>query len=752
MKAHRTSVVKLRRPSGVFAGLFVILAMLAAPATAAVDTQPVTAVILVDESGSLSPAAVAAERDAAAALVSSDLSKRSKFMIAGFGSANRPGQSAVTAYCDFVVTSNRAARERLVQCANSIHARKPSEGNDTDHAKAIQFALEHLRGQRGVPAIFLLTDGVLDVQNSPDYGRRPERRTAEAQRRVSEVLLPEARRRGVQVRPLGFGNASRPALDAFAAGGAGVNRRCSGGRPRAVIVHDIAEVIHGLVTSLGGVRCGAVGPPNTGTLGRGGSTKLKVKIPAIATDGAITVVKGDPSFQVDVYQPNGDPTPENGTVNGQTFERSGRTARVESVQITNPIPGDWTVKVSDPRNRASSTRVTTFAIWEGVLQASLVDSPVLPIPGRDIDVQVHVLARNGVLTGDDLDGVKAEAQAFGSFGRVPIPLRLTDGSAFKGRFPLPADAKGALRIEARVSGPGVSSDVRVDPLKIQTSNYVFGDFDLSIPRELHAGDVIHGSITTTNQGPPRAGALQLGEFSPGTLVTLDSSLDRIPAGKQRFPFTITVSKRSKAGSIYAQVVLVADKGEPLSKAAVDTKVVEPPPIPTWVLILAACCLVALLALGFFLWRRRQAKRARTDTRRLVVTLLNGTGESSASRLGPEGGSRWKPRRTIVLYDNDGAKELLDERTGAGRGQEFVIERDRSDVTVRSDDAVWEGQLATPLVVAENVRLTVSEENGLGDLPENEQAGAPYGGAEDTFGDAGEPEPVDPAETQTSDWD
>jgi hypothetical protein len=727
--------------------------MLAGPATAAVDTQPVTAVILVDESGSLSPAAVAAERDAAAALVSSDLSKRSRFMIAGFGSANRSGQSAVTPYCDFVVTGNRAARERLVQCANRIHARKPSEGYDTDHAKAIQFALERLRGQSGAPAIFLLTDGLLDVSNSPDYGRNPARRIEEAQRRLNEVLLPQARRRGIQIRPLGFGDASRPALDAFAAGGAGVNRRCSGSaRPRAVIVRDIAEVIHGLVTSLGGVRCGAVGPPNTGTLGRGESTELKVKIPAIATDGAITVVKGDPSFQVDVYQPNGDPTPENGTVNGQTFERSGRTARVESVQITNPIPGDWTVKVSDPRNRASSTRVTTFAIWEGALQASVVSSPVSPIPGRDIAVQVHVLARNGVLTGDDLDGVKAQAQAFGSFGRVPIPLRLTDGSAFKGKFPLPADARGALRIEARVSGPGVSSDVRVEPLKIQTSNIVFGEFDLAVPRELHAGDVIHGSITTENQGPARAGALRLGEFSPGALVTLDSSIERIPSGKQRFPFTVTVSKRSKAGPIYAQVVLVTDKGEPLSKAAVSTKVVEPPLVPTWVLILAACCLAGLVALGLLLWRRRDAKRARTDTRRLAVTLLNGTGET-ASRLGPEGGGRWKPQRTVVLYDNDGTKELLDERTGAGRGDQLVIERNGSEVTIRSQEgALWEGRLATPLAIQESIALTVSEENGSGGLSEDEQLGAPYGDSEYTSGDTGGPDQVNPSDTQTSEWD
>jgi hypothetical protein len=727
------------RAKALLLPLIVILGVVATPAAAAVETQPVTGVILVDESGSLSPASVAAERDAAAALVSSDLSNRSKFLIAGFGSANRPGQSAIKRYCDFILTSDRAARERLVQCTNGIHARKPSEGNDTDHAKAIQFALEHLQGQSGVPAIFLLTDGTLDVHNSPDYGRRPERRTAEAQRRLSQELLPEARQRDVQIRPLGFGNASRTALDAFAAGGAGINRRCSGnGAPRAVIVHDIADVIHGLVTSLGGVRCGAVGPPSSGTLGRGAATKLKVDIPAIATDGAITVVKGDPSFRVDVYQPNGDPTPESGTVKGQTFERSGRAGRVESVQITNPIPGAWTIKVSDPRHRASSSRVTAFAIWEGALQASLVESPVLPIPGRDINVQVHVLARSGVLTGHGLDGVKAEAQAFGSFGRVPIPLHLANGSAFTGRFSLPADAKGALRIEARVSGPGVSSDRRVDPLKIQTSNYVWGDFTLSVPHEIHAGDVIHGSVTTTNQGPARAGSLRLGEFSNGALVTLDSSLNRIPSGKQSFPFTVRVSKRSKLGPIYTQIVLVTDKGEPLSKTALDSTVTEVPPGPPWLIIAVALCLLGLLVLAFFLRRRRDAMRTRTDTRRLAVELLNGAAETP-SRLAPEGGERWQPLRVVVLYDDGGTKQLLDGVTGAGRGEELIIRRNGSDVTVRSEGgAVAEGRLDTPLAVSDDVHLRVFEDNGLGGEP---------GEDEELYGNGyNPPAPADAVET------
>lgn len=670
----------------VFTGLFLLaLASFVVPtASAAVgdeDKQPITAVVLVDESGSLDPAAVASERDAAAALVSSDLSKRSKFLVAGFGSTNRPSQTAVKPYCDFITTTSRIARDRLVSCANQVRIRKPAEGNDTDHAKAIQFALERLSGETvGTPVIFLLTDGVLDVRRSPSYGRVPGRRNAEAMRRLTQQLLPTARARDTQIWPLGFGSAvSKPSLDRFAAGGAGASTLCPASRasrPHATVVKTTGQVIHSLVAALGAARCGAVGPSRPGSLDGDETTSLTVAIPPIATDGAITVVKSNPRFRVDFYTPRDEAVPSNGTLSdGSAFERSGQSGRVESLHITDPVPGKWTVKVSDPLGRASHAGVSAFAVWEGALQASLFVSPVQPIPGRSEQVEVRVLSRDDVITGSVLKSVHVDARASAAFGSIPVPLKLdTRDGVFRGSFNIPADAPdGPIRIAARVRGNGVASDRRVDTVTIDRSKIIEATFDLDAPREIHPGAVIHGQVTTDNPATPRTGTLVLGDHSRGALLTLQADIGQIPTGTQRFPFTVKVDQDTPLAKLYATLYLVVDGTTKVSGASLDTNVTPVPPFPWWKVILAgALALLLLGGAGAFAWRgRRRRSDEASDIRGLVATLSRDS--RVLSSIEADGGASPRPRFEMYLDLDEDHPHLRSIDMG-GMGERIVVTR------------------------------------------------------------------------------
>lgn len=173
-------------------GLVLAFSPCAFGSTKKVGVAPIRAVIIADESGSLDQQAVANERNAAALLALSDLSPRSQFAVDGFGSSNGPGQTAVVTYCGFITVSGHTARERLADCAQKIHARTLKEGNDTDHAAALRAAVSQLKHTppTQTPVIFLMTDGVLDVSHSPQYGKRASQRDAEARRPSGRRSFP----------------------------------------------------------------------------------------------------------------------------------------------------------------------------------------------------------------------------------------------------------------------------------------------------------------------------------------------------------------------------------------------------------------------------------------------------------------------------------------------------------------------------------------------------------------------------------
>jgi VWA domain-containing protein len=646
---------------------------------AAANAEPpsgvsVEGVVLADESGSITQAGVDAERDAAAALVESDPSPGSRFMIAGFGSQNAPGQRAVVPYCNFITTASPSARASLANCARQISPRTKAEGWDTDQAAAIQFALEQLAHRPGlVPVIFLLTDGRLDVHNSPSYGRVTTDRTPEALRRLTQEILPLAKTREVQVWPLGFGPlATYASLEPFAVGGGGPSGRCVSAEtiPHAIIVRNIGQVVRNLVAAEAAVRCGAVGSPVTGIIREGSALDLHVAIAPIATDGALTVVTDNPLLQVRFLAPDGRAVPDNGAVGNEVFDLSGGGERVQTLRITNPEPGTWDVRVSDPTGTAAGEPIVAFASWSGVLSSSLFLTPLQPVPGEDLEIEVHVLSRSGVITGRALDGVRVQARITDSAGSFEIPLHL-QGAAFRGRVTVADDARGTILVTDQVNGPGIAGDTRSATVTLQRTNFLSATFVLPVPATIHPGFHALGTVLTTNEGPPAVGMLRLGGLSPGALVSVRWVPLQIPTGRATFPFTINVSRGTRLGPAYGSIYLVSPTG-PTDGYSFDASVTPTPGYwPRHMdAFLALGSVLVIVAALLIVWLRGRSARSRrlADTRGLGAALLR-DGRQDGDVLEADGG----PVFELALLE-DGHQRLMHADVAAGRGTPIGLRR------------------------------------------------------------------------------
>lgn len=697
-----------------------------AKAPAGMAPEPISGVILADESGSETAASIAAERDAATALVQSDPSSASQFMIAGFGSQNRPGQQAATPYCNFIATSTPAARDSLAMCADHIRARTEALGWDTDHAQALEFGIDELRGRPGLKVIFLMTDGVLDVHDSPIYGRVPWQRTPEAWRIVEQQLLPEARADGIQVWPLGFGpQASYASLERFAVGGAVVAPECAlrpASQPRAIIVNDLFDLVYRLVSDQATARCGSVGAPSGGNLGPGGSITLHVRIPVLASFGSLTVVAGNPQVQAAFIAPNGIEVPNDGSLDGQAFRRAGVGTDVQTLRIVNPMPGLWTLKLTTPPGLVAQTRAVAFASWEGFLSASLFTSPVQVVPGQPVDIELRILSRNGVVVGPALASLTASATISGAFGRIPVSLRLAgNNAAFRGIVALPKGTTGEVLVGAQVSGDGILGDQTSETILAQSFDFLSASFAVNVPPSVHPGSLLRGQVTTLNQGAPTRGVLRLEGFSPDALMTIAAGPIPIPTGTSRAPFTIRISPVTKLGPAFVSVVLDRGGGQTIAAAPLDMQIVAAPswsararvwaiPIGLALLLLAAACIVRA--------RLRAAERARAgDTHGLTATLL--VDGLACDPLSSDGGDAFM----LALVD-DGTPRLVHADVADATSLQIAIRRtDQSASIATGDGETRDCRFGEPISVGPRLALQVDSLD-LEVVPEHRPAAVP----------------------------
>ncbi|MFE7512364.1 VWA domain-containing protein [Streptomyces sp. NPDC057540] len=698
--------------------------------------DPLDFAVVVDQSKSLSDKDLARETEAAALLSQGEISERSRATVIGFGSSEKSGQSPVNEVCPLTV-ADAAGRERLSTCVQQLgHRDEARMGPGTDFPAAVRQAVTRLtEGGAKTPAVpkvvFLLTDGRLDVADSPEYGTDPDIRQANGARRLTEELA-RARAAGVQIWPLGFGDEiDRAALTAMAEGG--YRGACSGipdSVPRMRVVGTSAEIDKALQETFAAARCARIAQ---GTVGKP-PADLSVTIPPIATDGSLTVAKHDPKVRVTYYDPAGRKVPVQGEFDGSTFEVSGQDGPVEALRVKDPLPGRWRVHIEAPEGHGDR-EVAVRAIWQGRLRSDVTLDPASPRAGEKVTVQVRMQTRRGVVITDpgQLDGLAASAEVAGA-GFRPFTFKLADdGRApdakagdvrFTGTFTLPAGATGDLELVTRMAAPGITSDRR--PVHARSGPDVPKlTAGLAVDRvTVHPGGTVGGTLdVTNNDSVPHTLRFALQDQAPGTELTVAPTPVTAPAGgSTRIPFTVTLAAGTPLGELGGKVAVVdsGDGDTVLDTAFLDVLVVAP---PTWwdrwwkavtggaalVLVLAVLTAIRLLAR-----RRRRDLTGITlelrDDGRSLYTLSVRKGQSQGGTFAftvdePYGGTptlrsvRGSAASTAHLLRRNGSGELLLRPRGGsqvpvrvgepiGLGEHELVVRGGRAPSPRGRDLPW----------------------------------------------------------------
>ncbi|AJF67807.1 vWA domain-containing protein [Streptomyces vietnamensis] len=557
--------------------------------------DPLDFAVVVDQSASLAEKDLARETEAAALLSQGEISERSRATVIGFGSSEKPGQSPVRDVCPLTV-ADAAGREHLSECVQELGRRDAARmGPGTDFPAAVRQAVTRLTEGRpaaakGTPkVVFLLTDGRLDVADSPEYGTDRDTRQSNGARRLTEELA-RARAAGVQIWPLGFGSEiDRSALTAMAEGGyRGACSDIPGSVPRMRVVGTSAEIDKALQETFAAARCARIAQ---GTVGKP-PADLTVTIPPIATDGSLTVAKHDPKVRVTYYDPAGRKVPVRGESDGSTFEVSGQDGPVEALRVKDPLPGRWRVHIEAPEGHRDR-EVAVRAIWQGRLRSDVTLDPASPRAGEKVTVQVRMQTRRGVVITDprQLAGLTASAEVTGA-GFRPFAFQLADdGRApdakagdvrFTGTFTLPAGATGDLELVTRMAAPGITSDRR--PVHARRGPDVpVLTAGLAVDRvTVHPGGTVRGTLdVTNNDSAPHALRLALQDQTPGAELTVAPTQVTAVAGRStRVPFTVTLAAGTALGELAGKIAVVdtGDGDAVLDTAFLDVLVVAP---PTW---------------------------------------------------------------------------------------------------------------------------------------------------------------------------
>ncbi len=611
-----------------------------------VDLLPVRAVVLVDESGSLSEEDVKAEQDAVA-IFADTVEDGWEVGIFPFGSSNGPGQNAVVRQCELVKVESEANRQRLRDCAQTIHRRDDGEGNDTDHAAALNEAVAALTKAEGeaLPVIFLMTDGKLDVERSPQYGEAG--RTEAALTGINGEILPRAKKNNVQVWPIGFGDVDQAALENLARGGAQVNSRCpeaAASVPQPVVKPGPTE----LALAFQQIAASAVCASSMGSVisvGAGESKEETHTISPVATSGVLSVVKSNSKSSVSFIDPDGKEVSTSGEDGPSTYERSGTDSNNEVLRIERPKPGDWKVKVTAAEGEQT---FAVFSRWTGKVDTAVNVPTGTPSAGSEStatlrlktyseqDVPPEALKGfefSGALSGESFDPLKFKLADDGK------GVDTTAGDLlFSGTFTTPESCDGPATLKGSVNAPGLAGDVR---------NYEFNCTEGASPvaasitltglekgGAVTVGSELSGKVSLDNRGEAFDGKLSIVDVSDGAQLSIDPSSVEVPDGTSEVEFSLAIDDDSKLGQTTFSIQLDGDDG-PVTSSDQSLVVEEPPSIVPKVLALLLIVLVIAGAAALLVWRRRQAQQKARLVKGLQAFLIE-DGEESRPVSAPGG--------------------------------------------------------------------------------------------------------------------
>lgn len=613
----------------------------AAGRAAADPPDPINLAVAVDESSSLSARDVDRERDAAQRIALSEISTASRLTVLGFASADNDRQQAVDEVCPPAPLSE-AAREKIGDCVSRLDRRADGQGTGTDFPAAVRQGIARLtEGSVAGPRIlFLLTDGVLDVSDSPAYGADAASRKANGERELRRALA-EARQAEVQIWPLGFGSPDPDALRAIAAGGfQGACADLPRARPASQVVKDSAALGEAVQKAFASARCLIADPTHQDTP----PATFELRISPLATLATIVVSKGDPAVGVRIRAPGGEEIDGSRDDGVSSYQLTGADQEVESLRIVAPRPGTWTVDLSAPeghRERLASVGVQ----WRGALRSSIVMTPASPRPGEQATVQLQLQTWNGRPVSDpaDLKVLKVSAGLTGT-GFPPKAVALADDGRgadaraadgrFTGTVTVPRTAKDRLKVTGVLTAVGLSADHRPFMTGVAgTTAQVQAHLGVS-DATVHPGDSVPLTLKTADDSTTaRVLRLVLEDGSRGDLTVTPAQVRLAPGQSRTVRAEVRVGADVTPGLLSAKVV-VYDTGQP--RQALDARLltlrVTPPPgwaQRHWRALLTLGLLLAA-ATAFTGWRLLERKRVH-NVRGLVLTLLVPDGDGRTER-------------------------------------------------------------------------------------------------------------------------
>lgn len=631
-----------------------------APGTPTATIGPVNYAVAVDESGSLTPADLERERAAAVRIALGEVHHASTVGILGFASADQPGQHPVDEVCPPTVL-DAAGRDQIGVCVAKLHNRTAAEGQGTDFPNAILQGVSRLTTTTdpAVPRVlFILTDGKLDVTDSPAYGGDPAHRMAAGEEALAGALAA-AKAAHIQVWPLGFGaEPDQAALDRMASGG--FQEGCvslPGAKPRASVVKDAGEVGAALEAAFAAAHCLRTEGVQTGRP----PADLSVRISPLATVGSIVVDKGDPLVTATYFDPSGRQITGPGSDPDSTFEFSGRDKAVESLRITDPMPGSWRVHLDAPEGHRSQL-ASVSVLWRGALNSSITLTPPSPRVGEKAVVTVKLQTRKGLEITDQQDlkdlGVTSVLEGEG-FPSVPIKLA-DDGVApdakagdatFTGTVTIPAGATGRITASSTLTASGLAADQNrpFNSVVSPAVPLVTAAFSLDGDHRVHPGDALKGTLTLRNDDTaPHTLRPTVTDVAPGLLTLSPDSITLASKESRTVDVTLTAGNGKAFSRLLGRdgvtvggkvsVVDTSDRDRVVVDSPLSVTVTRPPTfLQKWwwaLLLLGALVVVAVMAL---LVRFRIKSTGRSPAG-LELVLLDDRGRE-LGKLTADAGSR-----------------------------------------------------------------------------------------------------------------
>lgn len=624
------------------------------PASAAVNYA-----VGVDESASLAPADMKAEKAAAARIAIGDVSETSNVTVFGFAAAETGDQRAVDPVCPRTQL-DAAGRESIGGCVGKLRSRKADEGTGTDFPSAIRQGVHDLSTgtDPSVPRVlFLLTDGRMDVTDSEKYGGEAHR-AAEGERQLT-AALKEAAAQQVQVWPLGFGSAPDKAqLDRIAAGG--YRKGCvelPSARPKAGKVSgakDVGPMLEKIFASAHCLRYSR-GPSDRPP------TTLEIGVSPLATVGSIVVDKGDPEVTATYFDPSGHKVPTSGTYRSSEFELAGAGGTVEALKITDPVPGVWKVKVEAPEGHRSLP-VGVSVLWHGELRGAITMDPPSPQAGQKTKVSMRLQTREGYEIKDPRDyaGLRVSSTLTGD-GFEPLDLSLTDDGtgadpekgdgSFTGTVQIPKGAEGALKVTGTLTASGLTADVRSESGEVPPGEpaVVAG---LNLPAaDVHPGATVDGTLSVHNTSDaPHTLRLSVADIGRDMLTVSPAQIVLKPGETGTRKVSVEVAPADVFGDRLGddglrlggtlRVVDATDSDRPLVGSALSVRVTPEPGIwdRYWWAFMAGAVLAVLAAVAVVAWRR--LRRRRRDPFGLVLQLVSEQGDILSEHPAGHGHKQW----------------------------------------------------------------------------------------------------------------